>query len=85
MAKKEKKKREKTVWIDDGRTIADMSGVSGVDNKYTGPKGTFKDQLRTYWNTVKLMFADGIYGFCYILFVIPGATNNIKAVVLEFF
>lgn len=27
MAKKEKKKREKTVWIDDGRTIADMSGL----------------------------------------------------------
>ncbi len=27
MAKKEKKKREKTVWVDDGRTIADMSGV----------------------------------------------------------
>ncbi len=27
MAKKEKKKRVKTVWIDDGRTIADMSGL----------------------------------------------------------
>ena len=27
MAKKEKKKREKTVWIDDGRTIADMSNL----------------------------------------------------------
>ncbi len=27
MAKKEKKKRVKTVWVDDGRTIADMSGV----------------------------------------------------------
>ena len=25
MAKKEKKKREKVVWVDDGRTIADMS------------------------------------------------------------
>ncbi len=27
MAKKEKKKREKTIWIDDGRTIADMSNL----------------------------------------------------------
>ena len=27
MAKKEKKKRERTVWIDDGRTIADMSNL----------------------------------------------------------
>ena len=27
MAKKEKKKRERVVWIDDGRTIADMSNL----------------------------------------------------------
>ena len=27
MAKKEKKKREKVVWIDDGRTITDMSNL----------------------------------------------------------
>ena len=27
MAKKEKKKREKVVWIDDGRTIAEMSNL----------------------------------------------------------
>ena len=51
-----KKKKEKVKYIDDGRTIADMSGLSGVDKRYTGPKGTFKDQMRTYWNTVKLMF-----------------------------
>ena len=51
-----KQKKEKVRYIDDGRTIADMSGLSGVDKRYTGPKGTFKDQMRTYWNTVKLMF-----------------------------
>lgn len=27
MAKKEKKKREKVIWVDDGRTIADMSNL----------------------------------------------------------
>ena len=27
MAKKEKKKRERVIWIDDGRTIADMSNL----------------------------------------------------------
>lgn len=54
--KKEKKKKEKVKYIDDGRTIADMSGISGVDKRYAGPKGTFKEQLRTYWNTVKMMF-----------------------------
>ena len=51
-----KQKKEKVRYIDDGRTIADMSALSGVDKRYTGPKGTFKDQMRTYWNTVKLMF-----------------------------
>ena len=51
-----KKKKAKVKYIDDGRTIADMSGLRGVDKKYVGAKGTFKDQMRTYWNTVKLMF-----------------------------
>ena len=51
-----KQKKEKVRYIDDGRTLADMSALSGVDKRYTGPKGTFKDQMRTYWNTVKLMF-----------------------------
>lgn len=49
-------KKPKVKYIDDGRSLADMSSVSGVNNKYVGPKGTFKDQMRTYWNTVKLMF-----------------------------
>lgn len=51
-----KKKKPKVKYIDDGRTIADMSGLSGVDKRYTGPKGGFKAQLATYWNAVKLMF-----------------------------
>ena len=54
--KENKAKKPKVKYIDDGRTIADMSGLSGIDKRYTGPKGTFKDQLTTYWNTVKLMF-----------------------------
>ena len=53
---KEKNKREKVRYIDDGRTIADMSGLSGVDKRYVGAKGTLKEQARTYWNTVKMMF-----------------------------
>ena len=53
---KEKKKKEKVRYIDDGRTIADMSGISGVDKRYVGPNGTLKEQARTYWNTVKMMF-----------------------------
>lgn len=53
---KNKEKKPKVKYIDDGRTIADMSALSGVDKRYTGPKGGFKEQMRTYWNTVKLMF-----------------------------
>lgn len=53
---KKKEKKEKIRYIDDGRTLADMSGLRGVDKRYTGPKGGFKAQLTTYWNTVKLMF-----------------------------
>ena len=51
-----KQKKEKVRYIDDGRTIADMSALSGVDKRYTGPKGTFKDQMRTYFTTVRQMF-----------------------------
>ena len=53
---KKKEKKPKVKYIDDGRTIADMSSLRGVDKQYTGPKGGFKEQLRTYWNTVKMMF-----------------------------
>ena len=51
-----KDKKPKIKYIDDGRTLADMSGLRGVDKRYVGPKGGFKEQARTYWNTVKLMF-----------------------------
>ena len=51
-----KQKKPKVTYIDDGRTIADMSALRGIDQRYTGPKGGFKAQLQTYWNAVKLMF-----------------------------
>ena len=71
----DKKKKKKVVYYDDGRTIADMSGLygkgkdgnSGANNngnyKQGAPRGLsfqrpgsgIKDQLRTYWETVKLM------------------------------
>ena len=54
------KKKEKITYIDDGRTIADMSGVSGGFSHKTrpdwhpGPK--FTDVWKTYWNAVRMMF-----------------------------
>ena len=56
MAKKAKK--EKTVWIDDGRTLADMSNVSGprLSKKLGGSHSTAKEKWDTYWGAVKMMF-----------------------------
>lgn len=52
------KKKEKVTYVDDGRTIADMSGVSGRrlgnPNPYR-PAPKFKDVWHTYWASVKMM------------------------------
>lgn len=75
------KKKEKITYIDDGRTVADMSNVSGGwtrsnRNPYT-PRSSFKEQWNTYWSAVKLMFKPllvvvagllVIYVILYILF-----------------
>lgn len=53
-----KKKKEKIIYIDDGRTIADMSNVSspGRRKRVPGrPRASFKEQWSTYWGAVKMM------------------------------
>ena len=57
MAKNKKKKKEKIAYIDDGRTIADMSGVSGGRRKCSSapPRASFKEQFKTYIAAVKMM------------------------------
>ena len=52
------KKKEKITYIDDGRTVADMSGVTGgFSRKAPGSyRAGFKEQWNTYWSAVKLMF-----------------------------
>lgn len=53
-----KKKKEKVIYVDDGRTVADMSGVSGPRlgnrNPYA-PRASAKEIWKTYWNAVKMM------------------------------
>ena len=53
------KKKEKVKYIDDGRTIADMSGLRTgprlKSNPYRPPL-KFKDVLKTYFSAVKMMF-----------------------------
>lgn len=55
-----KKKKEKITYIDDGRTLADMSGVSAgmrLSNRNPArPRPRAKDVWSTYWNAVKMMF-----------------------------
>lgn len=51
-----KTKKEKVTYIDDGRTLADMSGISGPRlGKRLGPSPRFKDVWKTYWNAVRMM------------------------------
>ena len=56
--KEKKKKKEKVIYIDDGRTIADMSGVGfgGYASDKNRPKSSARDKWRTYWEAVKMMF-----------------------------
>ncbi|MBO5657656.1 MAG: hypothetical protein J6R94_05685 [Agathobacter sp.] len=58
MAEKDKKKKkEKITYIDDGRTIADMSGL--YQNRKFSSRGTtspVSEIWKTYWNAVKMMF-----------------------------
>ena len=58
MAEKKGKKKEKVVYIDDGRTLADMSNVGGprLSGSSLKPSTRFKDAWATYWNAVKMMF-----------------------------
>lgn len=54
-----RKKKEKTTYIDDGRTIADMSGVSGgfhiPEREKYRPRASFKEIWQTYWAATKMM------------------------------
>ncbi len=69
-----KKKKEKIVYIDDGRTIADMSNVSasrlsfGQKNSYR-PRSTAKEKWQTYFGAVKMMFVPMLVVVCAILIV----------------
>lgn len=74
------KKKEKVVYVDDGRTIADMSGVGGRrlgNQNPAGPRPRAKDVWSTYWNAVKMMFLPMlatlgaiciIFGILYLIF-----------------
>lgn len=80
MAEK-KEKKAKTVYVDDGRTIADMSGIQGGASKFfrdNGPSYTsFKDKMTTFFDAFCMMllptavFGAGlavVFGIAWLLF-----------------
>ena len=60
------RKKEKITYVDDGRTLADMSGVTGgFSRKPLGSyRASFKEQWKTYWSAVKLMFVPMLVVIC---------------------
>lgn len=67
-----KAKKEKIVYVDDGRTIADMSGVSSgprLNSNPYRPSPRFKDVWKTYWNAVKMMFTPMLVVICAIIII----------------
>ena len=56
-----KEKKEKPVYVDDGGTIADMSGVTGGFMLPPRAPGrahpSFKEAWKTYWSAVRMMLA----------------------------
>ena len=61
MKKKDKKKKEKIIYVDDGSTVADMSSLSRGGTKATPmgkgkkPRATLKEQFKTYINACRHM------------------------------
>ncbi|MBP3936741.1 MAG: hypothetical protein IJE00_06575 [Clostridia bacterium] len=54
------KKKEKITYVDDGRTIADMSNVSGGISKYVRssggrPSASFREKWGTFWGAFRMM------------------------------
>ncbi len=73
MMKKDKSKKEKVHYIDDGRTIADMSGVSAGKSRWgSGTTSSVGDIWRTYWSAVRMMLLPTLVavGFLAVAFLI---------------
>ena len=74
---KKKKKKEKVTYVDDGRTIADMSAFGSRPRGNLGPRGGCKEQFQTYVRAVRSMLLP--------MFVVMGAICLIFAILYIIF
>jgi len=67
-----KKRKEKVTYIDDGRTVADMSGLSSgprLQPSWSRPRPDPKEVWKTYWGAVKRMFVPMLVVICAIVII----------------
>ena len=71
---KKKTKKEKIRYVDDGRSLADMSDVKGgMSSRLRGGTSShFSDIWKTYWSAVRMMFKPMLVtiGFLTLAFLI---------------
>ncbi len=68
-----KKKKEKITYIDDGRSLADMSGLSsGIDVSSRHTSAPVKEIIRTYLNATKMMLLPTAVavGFIVVIYIL---------------
>lgn len=66
------KKKDKIRYVDDGRTLADMSNVSTrrLPKRDKGmPRADARDVWATYWGAVKMMFGPMLVTLCALVVV----------------
>ena len=78
--KKDKKKKKKTEYIDDGRTVVDMSSFGGRRSAPPESDRSFKAQWRTYITSVKMMIVPmlcvmGIIFLAFFIFYLIALTQ----------
>ena len=78
MSKKQKKsKKQRVIYIDDGSSVADMSGTvksprGKSDKRSSAPRSTFRECFQTYTDAVRMMFLPmlAVLGIMALAFII---------------
>ena len=82
--KKDRKKKEKVTYVDDGRTVVDMSQLGGRRRDGSTPSDkrdhSFRAQWRTYIDSVKMMILPmlcviGIIFLAFLIFYLIALTQ----------